>query len=147
MPPPRLSEATKRLHGTTRKRPGVSSANAPRLTQPIAPPRDLTPEVKTQWRRHMALVCASHRMTPIDLLAFRQMCMCAHGVEVAHDQAMRDGPTEAGQNNEPKAGTAWRMWLSTMGAYERWLSVFGLTPRSRSSVSPLAASSAELHVI
>jgi hypothetical protein len=95
----------------------------------------------------MALVIASRRMASIDLLAFHQLCQTAHGVEVAHAQALRDGPTEAGQNGEPKAGTAWRMWLATMAEYRRWLDAFGLSPRSRGSVPQLVGEPADLHVI
>lgn len=142
----RLSEAAKRLRGTLHKRP-ASSVIAPRLMRPIAPPKDMPPEIRQQWKLHMALVVASNRMSSIDLLAFRQLCQTAHGVDVAYSKAMQDGPTEAGQNGEPKAGTAWRMWLATMAGYERWLGAFGLTPRSRGSVPQLATLPAELHVI
>ena len=123
----RLSEQAKQLRGTSHKRPAAPSANAPRLMRPIAPPRDMPQEIRQQWRVHMAMVVASGRMASIDLLAFHQLCKTALGVDVAQAQALRDGPTEAGQNGEPKAGTAWRMWLATMAEYRRWLDAFGLS--------------------
>ena len=142
----RLDERTRQLHGTARKRPAATPVTAPRLMRPIPPPKDMPQEIRQQWKLHMALVVAGGRMSSIDLLAFRQLCQCAHGVEVAHAEAMAVGPSEEGQQ-ERKAGIAWRMWLSTMAAYERWLAVFGLTPRSRGAVPPLTALPAELHVI
>jgi Phage terminase, small subunit len=147
MSPPRLSDATKRLHGTTHKRPAAPVANVPRLMRPIPPPKDMAPEVRAAWKLHMSLVVASGRMASVDLAAFRQLCQAAHGVDMAYQQAVRDGPTESGQNNEPKAGTAWRMWLATMAQYRAWLDAFGLTPKGRGGVPQLAASPAELHVI
>jgi hypothetical protein len=145
--PARLTEQAKRLHGTTHKRPTAPPSTAPRLVRPIPPPRDMPEEIGQQWRLHMSLCVGSGRMSSADLVAFRQLCMCAHGVEVAQLQALHDGPTEAGQNGEPKAGTAWRMWLPTMAQYRGWLDAFGLTPRGRGSVPQLAAAPAELHVI
>ena len=114
--------------------------------RPIAPPKDMAPEIKLQWKLHMALVVASNRMSSIDLMAFRQLCQAAHGVEIAHRQAMQDGCVEDGQQ-ERKAGIGWRMWLATMAQYRGWLDCFGLTPKGRGMVPQLAALPAELHVI
>lgn len=142
----RLSETAKRLRGTTHARPTATPVIAPRLMRPIAPPKDMAPEIREQWRLHMSLIVASGRASSIDLTGFRQMCQCAHGVELAYQQAMQDGCVEDGQQ-ERKAGIGWRMWLNTMAQYRGWLDAFGLTPRSRGGVPQLAAPQPELHVI
>jgi hypothetical protein len=114
--------------------------------RPIPPPKDMAPELRHQWKLHMAMAVAGGRMSSIDLIAFRQLCQSAHGAEVAYRMAMEDGPVEDGQQ-ERKAGITWRMWLATMAQYRDWLDRFGLTPKGRGSVPQLAALPAELHVI
>ena len=114
--PTRLSEATKRLHGTRHARPAPASIGTPRLSRPIAAPKDMAPELRQQWKTHMALCVVAGRMASVDLLAFMELCRAAHMVETAYDAAIEEGPTVPAENGT-KTSPAWRAYAITSANY------------------------------
>jgi nitroimidazol reductase NimA-like FMN-containing flavoprotein (pyridoxamine 5'-phosphate oxidase superfamily) len=86
-------------------------------------------------------------MTAIDLQAFLQMVRAAAAVDRAYTAAMAQGPVEPNERGSEKAGSAWRVWLLTSGAYREWLDRFGLTPKSRGTLPQPTAMPADIHAI
>src|SRR5262245_7791152 len=120
--PPRLSEETKRVRGTDRRRPEPPSVGTPRLQKAIEPPADLSPELAREWRLHMALVLRSGRMSFVDLAMFLELCRASHLVGVAYQAAVQEGPTTVGSDGSAKSGAAFRSYLAASALYSRLLS-------------------------
>lgn len=145
--PPRLDERTKALHGTQHRRPAPVSVGTPRLDRVIPPPRDLAPELKLHWQRHMVAALASGRMAAAaDLLAFAEMVKAAHLAEVGYAEALREGPTVTTETGR-KGGPAWRAYVAAAGHYRTWLTRFGLEPKGRGAVKQLPGLSGGLHLV
>ena len=143
----RLTDDAKRLRGTLHKRPVPASIGTPRLARPIAAPKDMDPELRRQWRTHMAMVVATGRASSVDLLAFVELIRAAQLVAVAFVEAIAEGPTVPAEKGQTKTGSAWRAYLIASHNYRTWLSVFGLTPRGRQAIRQLPALAGELHIV
>jgi P27 family predicted phage terminase small subunit len=143
----RTSDATKRLHGTARRRPAPPAIGTPRLTRPIAPPSSLPKELREHWRRHMTMVVASGRMAAVDLLAFHELIRAARLVDVAYAAAIAEGPTVPAEKGQTKTGSAFRAYMIAAANYRGWLSRFGLDPKSRGVVRQLPALPGTLHLV
>jgi P27 family predicted phage terminase small subunit len=145
--PTRLSDATKRLHGTARRRPAPPSIGTPRIARPIPPPKGLPKELREHWKRHMLVMVASGRMATVDLLAFNELIRAARMVDLAYDAAIEEGPTVPADKGQTKTGSAFRAYMIAAGNYRGWLSRFGLDPKSRGMVRQLPALAGNLHLV
>lgn len=145
--PARVSEATRRLHGTAHSRPAPASIGTPRIERPIPPPKGLLPELREHWTRHMVMMVANARMATVDLLAFNELIRAAHLVDLAYAAAVREGPTVPGDKGQTKTGSAFRAYMIAAANYRGWLSRFGLDPKSRGMVRQLPALAGSLHLI
>jgi P27 family predicted phage terminase small subunit len=144
--PARLSDEAKRLRGTRHARPAPASIGTPRLSRPIAAPKDMTPELRQQWKTHMVMCVATGRMAAADLLAFMELCRAAHMVETAYNAAIEEGPTVAAENGT-KTSPAWRAYAIASANYQRWLAAFGLTPKARQAIRQLPTLASDLHLV
>ena len=145
--PTRLSDETKRLRGTTHKRPSPPSIGTPRITRPIPPPSGLPRELREHWKRHMLCVTMSGRMATVDLLAFNELIRAAHLVDIAYLAAVTEGPTVLADKGQTKTGSAFRAYMIAAANYRGWLSRFGLDPKSWGMVKQLPALPGTLHLV
>lgn len=145
MPAP-VSEATKRLRGTLHKRPVPPSVGTPRISRPIAAPKDFSPALREHWKRHMVMMVASGRMAAVDLLAFAELVKAAHLAEVSYLMAIDEGPTTEAENGT-KVGAAWRAHMLAAANYRTWLTRFGLEPKGRAVVKQLPGLPGDLRLV
>ena len=144
--PTRLSDAEKRLRGTLHARPSPPSIGTPRLSRPIAAPKDLSPELRAQWKSHMIMCVATQRMAAADLFGFLELIRAAHLAEVSYALAVAEGPTVEAENGT-KTSPAWRAYTLASANYRTWLDRFGLTPKGRQVLRQLPALASELRVV
>lgn len=136
MPTPRKSQERHRLDGTFRK----DRHGSGRLPIELPPmPADLSEAAQSHWNAIGSRLVQAGLITAIDGPALRLLCESLEAYTLASDELRRDGLTLIRHTRNGSAANVHPAHKIRSAAWSQVLSLlcdFGLTPRSRLSLSP-----------
>ena len=136
MPARRKTAAEHRVSGTFRADRHGSPAWEP-LTRSPQVPADMDPQARKFWRELAPMLVSSGVLTPHDLPALRLLCDSLALEGSARRLVAAEGVT-CDTPQGPKAHPAVRIAMQARAEAARLLAAFGMTPRDRRSVEPVA---------
>ena len=136
MPARRKTAAEHRVSGTFRADRHGSPAWEP-LTRSPQVPADMDPQARKFWRELAPMLVSSGVLTPHDLPALRLLCDSLALEGSARRLVAAEGIT-CNTPQGPKSHPAVRIMMQARSEAARLLAAFGMTPRDRRNVEPVA---------
>lgn len=99
-----------------------------------APPKEMTPEAKKEWRRVMPVLVDRRVLSAADLAAVERYCDATGDIAIARARIRLDGDYVENRLGELKRHPAFATLRESTAEARRWAAELGLTPASRSRV-------------
>jgi len=108
------------------------------ITEPLPAPMTLSADAATEWPGIIGTLAQLGTARHADLRAIELLCEVLASERQLRDTLAREGLTIDGANDNAKAHPGAKLLESTRNQAHRLLSDFGMIPRGRVSVKPLA---------
>jgi P27 family predicted phage terminase small subunit len=129
--------ALKILKNNPGKRPlPAADVAVPALPGDTPPPPSLSPGAQTEWRRLLPVLVRAGLATVLDADALRAYCTELARYEAANAEVERNGPVIVGPTGRAKVSPYYTVAAHALKSVRAFQIEFGLTPASRSRVSP-----------
>ena len=98
------------------------------------PPRDMTAEAKTEWRRCLPVLIERRVLSTADLHACERFCEAVGDIRIARAAIATDGAYVPNRLGELKRHPAWATLREATAESRRWAAELGISPASRGRV-------------
>lgn len=97
-----------------------------------APPKDMSPEAKAEWRRCVPVLVERRVLSKADLHAVERFCEASGDIKIARAAIAKDGAYVTNRLDELKRHPAFATLREATAEARRWAAELGLTPSARS---------------